>query len=215
MTGTKSSRNCRKQQAAAALLAMALATTTTACGDNEDPASHPPPRAGTTAGTASSKDATAQAPEPTDGRLTTTTGTIIEDYGDRRQRQSAVRALDRLQDDFRAGRMTAACSQISDFLLNQFTPPKTQENTPCPQKLEAYATARERRGAPPPRMRLLWVRHYTGQAGIWVDDGRRDRHLRIQMSSMAGRGWELDLGPLGRPDILAAKLVGADDYVDR
>jgi hypothetical protein len=151
------------------------------------------------------------AADPTDGRLTTEGGKIITDYGDRGDRIAAVQTLDQLQRDFRAGRMKAACAKVNDFLLTQFAPRGTTEDTPCPGKLSAYAAQRARDGDRPQRLRLRWVRSYTVQAGIWVDDARGDR-LRIQMSSVPNAGWQFDLGAMNRPDILAARLVGADTY---
>jgi hypothetical protein len=195
--------------AAAALLAVAVGMPVLGCGSDEEPT-----KAGRTAAaedtSAAAGDVSAAA--STDGRLTTTTGEVITDYGDISQRRQAVRVLDRLQREFRAGEMAAACARINDFLFSQFTPRGTRDETPCPEKLEAYAAERARRGARPQRLRLLWVRAYTGQTGVWVDDGRGER-LRVQLSySLSGDGWQLDLGSLNRPDVLDAELVGADSY---
>ena len=38
------------------------------------------------------------------------------------------------------------------------------------------------------------------------------RRLRIQMTSTGGKNWELDLGELHRPDILAAHLATTNQY---
>lgn len=151
--------------------------------------------------------------DPSDGRLTTKDGDVITDFGDRQDRQTAVETLNRLQKDFRAGRMAAACAKINDFLLSQFTPAGTEDETPCPKKLEAYAAARARRGDRPERLQLLWVRSYTTESGVWVDDAQGERY-RIQLTNVDG-GLKLDLGALGRPGLLAAKLVGADAYSTR
>lgn len=199
-----------------------LGLTVTACGGDPEPA-------GSQGGQAQSNtrtDSAATTAErgttfkqitdtPEDGRLTTPSGKVITDGGDRSQRIAAVQALDRLQHDFRAGRMAAACTRISDFLLSQFTPPGAQRDTPCPKKLEAYARQRARRADRPQQMKLLWVRHYTGQAGVWVEEAGGKR-LRIQLSyPLSADGWELDLGAHKRPDLLAAELVGADEYGQR
>jgi hypothetical protein len=202
------------------LLLTAMGAIGGACGDDEPNASS----VGTDSRAQSSSRAEAPAAtmpdttdasattEPEDGRLTTTTGTVITDYGDRGQRVAAVQALDRLQQDFRASRMAAACKRISDFMLSQFTPAGTQGGTSCPKKLEAYANARAQRGDSPKRLRLLWVRQYTGQAGVWVEEPDGNR-LRIQLSQpLSGGGWQLDLGSLSQPDVLAAKLASADQY---
>lgn len=205
---------------AAAILAMALGTVGAACGADDDGAigadrssttTSVPARVDTTASTAND-GSTTPPPESTDGRLTTPDDEVVTDYGELRDRQAAVRTLDRLQREFRAGRMASACKSISEFQLSQFIPPGTQSDTPCRDKLEAYATQRSRHGDRPQPMRLLWVRSYADQAGIWVNDAR-GHPLRIQLSRWTGNdGWQLDLGALDRPDILAMTLTGAETY---
>lgn len=203
---------------AALLLAAVLSTTAMACGADEEPAARSD---GTDAGLQDSQtgpttdtdaaDTTETDSDPTDGRLTGPSGKVITNFGDRRERVAAVRTLDELQHEFRAGEMTAACAKINDFLLSQFTPPGTKDETPCPKKLEAYAAQRARRGDTPERLELLWVRAYGVEAGIWVDDSKGKR-MRIQITNNP-EGWQFDLGALGEPEILAAELIGADEYV--
>lgn len=212
-----------RSAAIAVWLTIALTTAgLSACGaDSEGPAgdgdqnsrsvSTPSVAATTEAATNAQKP---QDPDPTDGRLTSSSGEVITDFGDERDRKTAVKTLDRLQDDFRGGRMAAACASINDFLLSQFRPRGTEAQTPCPEKLEAYAAARARRGDSPERLRLLWVRSYPTESGVWVEDASGER-LRIQLSNVGGDGPLLDLGPSGRPGLVAAELVGADAYVTR
>jgi hypothetical protein len=182
----------------ALVLAAVLAGASSACGsdDREKPAARNERLA----------QQRPQRQDAEDGRLTTTTGEVITNFGSRRAGRQAVRGLVQLQRDFRSGRMTAACTRISDFMLSQFTPAGTKPDTPCPAKLEAYAGQLAERGTPAARLRLLWVRSYTGEAGIWVDD-ERGRRLRIPFSSSTGHGnWQLDLGSFEEPAVLAATL---------
>lgn len=184
----------------AAVITAALA----ACGADQDN-----PRPATT--TTPDKPSPAASTDPQDGRLTNTDGEVITDYGKPSERRDAVRMLNRIQKLFRAGHHAAACEHINDFMLSQFIPPGTRADTPCPKKLAAYAAARQRHNAQPATLKVLWIRSYTGEAGIWVDDPQ-GRRLRIQMTSTGGKNWELDLGELHRPDILAAHLATTNQY---
>jgi hypothetical protein len=209
----------RRQLALSLVIAAMLVVAPAACGDDDSPGAG---EGGGAAATETTTDgettsggggtSTTPSAGAIDGRLTTSDGEVITDYGDRGDRVAAVRALDRLQREFRSGAMVAACRRINDFLLTQFAPPRTDAYTPCPRKLAAYAAQRARRDERPGWFRLLWVRSYTQEAGLWVADESGDL-LRIQMTREPDTGWRYDLGPQARPDILAATLRGANYYI--
>jgi len=150
--------------------------------------------------------------ESADGMLTTAEGKVIRDWGPERDRKRLVAALARTQRDFRAGRMEAACSGIAEIGLAQFTPGKTSFETPCPVKLQAFATELERRHVAPVRLRLLWVRSYALIASVWVEDPRGERY-RMGFTDFGGEGMKFELGAFARPELLAGRLAGAGRYL--
>lgn len=161
---------------------------------------------------APSADQTAAAPSD-DGRLTTADGRTITDWGNRSERLRAIRVLVKLQRDFRARRYASACRRVGSFMLRQFTPGSTEPDAPCAKKLAAYAKLRRRRDLTPQRWRLLWVRTYTTESGIWVED-RRGRRERIQITHAPDGRLRYDLG-FYPARYLAGELVGIDAYLDR
>lgn len=193
----------------AAVVAIAALALWPGCADDEDagPA---------TAGSAAATPADAAPPtEPESGELTSETGEVIRDWGPEQERVDAVVAVRALLDDFRAGRMDAACRRVSEFAMPGFAPAGTAEDASCAAKLTAYAPVLARRG-PPERLRLLWVRSYTATAGVWVEaeDGER---FRVPLSGWEGDGggWRLELGTFHRPETLYARLEGAEEYLER
>lgn len=200
-----------KWRGIATVLLIAAALGTAACGDDE-PADHARQPAtsvdtsGTTAG-----DSARPASTPEDGRLTSTTGRVVTDWGDKADRKASVEAVLDLQRAFHAGEMVTACRGVLDFLLFQFNPRGTGPQTSCPKKLRAYARELARRDIRVRVMRLLWVRAYDGNvSGVWVDDGHR-RPLRVALR-WEGNRWKLELGETNAFKALHATLVGSHGY---
>lgn len=196
----------------AVALLMAATLWTIACGADDEPASPAGRTAAlaTTSGTIAG-DSTRPASSPEDGRLTSTTGRVVTDWGEKADRKASVQAVQELQRAFRAGAMTEACRGVLDLLLFQFNPRGTGPETSCPRKLEAYARGLTRRGARVKVMRLLWVRAYAGNvSGVWVNDGH-PQPLRVALRWDDSR-WKLELGETSAFKALNARLVGTGAY---
>jgi hypothetical protein len=199
---------------------LALAGGAAGCGDEEPPdaAGDGSPRTvaaapDTTAPAGAANGAPQARRGNADGTVTRLNGQVVRDWGDKRERKKVVAIFAKLQRDFRAGRMAAACDRVTDFGLQQFQPGKTAPDTPCPAKLRAFAAELGQRE--PQRLRLLWVRAYpTTIASAWVRD-ERGKPVRVPFYGWDGKGWKLELGNFARPEFLNAELVGAGAYLRR
>lgn len=149
-----------------------------------------------------------------DGTLTTSDGKVIRDWGEERDRKRLVARFAKLQRDFRGGRMKAACANVTDFGLAQFTPGRTGFETPCPAKLRAFAAELERRGVEPVRLRVLWGRTYELIASIWVEDPKGER-MRLGFTDAEGGHMKFELGVIAWPEVLHGYLIGARRYLAR
>jgi hypothetical protein len=197
-------------------VAMALLITamlgTVACGADDEPADDAGQRATVADTSATAADDSAQpASTPEDGRLTSPTGRVVTDFGDKADRRASVRAVLDLQRAFHAGDMVRACRSVHDFLLYQFNPAGTRPQTSCPKKLGAHARDLARRGARVRTLRLLWVRAYPGNvSGVWASDGG-PHPIRVALRWEDNR-WKLELGEASAFKALNAHLVGTDGY---
>ncbi|NLT07393.1 MAG: hypothetical protein GXY03_13940 [Solirubrobacterales bacterium] len=141
-----------------------------------------------------------------EGELMGSDGKVVREFGDPADNRRAVDMLERLQRDFRAGRMAAACGHIQDFMLSQFEPGGSESDSPCADKLGEYARVTRLRDRPPKPIELLWVRSYGWEAGVWVEDESGAR-IRVPFHDRDGEGWKLELGSFGNPEVLGGRLV--------
>lgn len=196
---------------ATVLLLAAAVCGVAACGADDESTGGGQPAAAQSGTSRASATSSPSPDAPDDGKLTSTTGEVVTDFGDKVERKASVEAVTELQRAFHAGRMSAACRRIHSFLLEQFHPAGTKPQTPCPQKLEAYASVLAQRGAEVRRLRLLWVRAYVGNiSGVWVADDRGRAH-RIALRWEDG-SWKLEIVADNSWKALNARLTGVGSY---
>jgi hypothetical protein len=126
-------------------------------------------------------------------------------WGDGQDNRKAVAVLREMQENFRAERMGAVCKHVDEFMLSQFDPGSSQRSSPCPDKLEAFARVLDRRGGAGDPIKLLWVRSYGWEAGVWVESSAGKR-IRVPFKSAGDADWKLELGSFGNPEVLASTL---------